>query len=485
MTEHHQLPRSMPEAQGIASTTISAFLESVEQRGIELHSLMLVRHGHVVAEGWWSPYSADRIHQLYSLSKSFTSTAIGIAINEGLLSVDAPVLSFFPDKAPKKVHEFVEKMCVHHLLSMSTGHLEDVLDRATEQGDGDWIAGFFAVPPDQEPGSIFAYNNAATFMLSAILQSLTSMKLIEYLRPRLFEPLGITQTHWYENPQGINHGFSGLHITTEAIARFGQLYLQKGEWQGQQLVPKEWVETATTKHIITNPPPEDNTPDWGQGYGYQFWQCRHNAYRADGAFGQFCLVMPEQDAVLATTAGAENMQSVLDLVWTQLLPAMGDESLSGDAEVQSKLSHQLEQLEILPTRAETTSQIASSVSGKTYDFSGDPNVGDETELLTLYFHEDHALLVEEDNRGEHQIRCGYNQWLSDTTTFYESEPVPVMSSGTWTSPNTFTLEIRYIQTPHCLTLDFHFDGELLRLSSRWNVMFGSTEMPTIEGHLKT
>ncbi len=481
MPKYYQLPRSTPEAQGVSSTAITAFIDAVEKKKIELHSMMLLRHGHVVAEGWWAPYSPERIHHLYSLSKSFTSTAIGMAISEGLLSVDDQVLSFFPDKRPPDVNKHLENIRVHHLLSMSTGHWDDAIERARQVGDSDWIAGFLSVPPDQAPGTVFTYNNAATFMLSAILQTLTDMKLAEYLVPRLFEPLGITQAYWYENPQGINLGFSGLHITTDAIARFGQLYLQKGQWDGRQLISKGWVETATSMQIPTNPPPEDETPDWDQGYGYQFWQSRHNTYRADGAFGQFCLIMPEQDTVLAITAGFDNMQSILDQVWMNLLLAMKDGELDENRVAHDQLSEQLGHLTIQPTQAEKTSPIASSVSGKKYDFKADPNAED-VEYMTLHFHKDHADLIAKDDRGEHRIQCGYNQWLFGKTTFYDSEEVPVVSSGAWTSTDVFSLEIRYLQTPHCLTLDFHYDGEYLQVGAHWNVILGPTELPTIHGH---
>ncbi|MBV7338082.1 beta-lactamase family protein [Chloroflexi bacterium TSY] len=481
---NNQLPRSTPEAQGMSSFAISTFVKAVEQQNIELHSMMLVRHGHVVAEGWWSPYSPERIHLLYSLSKSFTSTAIGLAIDEGLLSVDDLVLSFFPEKAPDNVSAQIAAMRVHHLLSMSTGHREDTLDRVFERGKKDWIAGFLAIPPDQEPGSVFAYNNGATFMLSAILQRLTGMNLVEYLRPRLFEPLGISALFWQENAQGINFGFSGLHITTEAIARFGQLYLQKGQWNGQQLIPAHWIEAVTANHIATTPPPdsppEDETPDWWQGYGYQFWQCRHNAYRGDGAFGQFCLIMPEQDAVLATTAGVENMQAILDLVWGHLLPAMGRESLPEEKGTQETLSRQLKSLSIQPIQGEPTSHIVESISGQTYDFSytlGD----DDFHHVTLHFYHDHMLLAAEDDDGEHQIEFGYIEWRDGTTTFCAPREVPTLSRGAWTEPNQLTLEMRHIQTPHSLTMEFQFDKETLRVTGRWNVMFNWTELREMQG----
>ncbi len=476
---NHLLPRSTPEAQGVPSTAISAFLQAVEQQKIELHSLVLLRRGHVIAEGWWSPYSAERIHLLYSLSKSFTSTAVGLAIEEGRLSVDDSVCSFFPGKAPGNASEHLRAMRVHHLLSMSTGHVEDALGPSVQRGGDDWLTGFFAAPPEQAPGTIFTYNNIATFVLSAILQKLTGEKLIDYLRPRLLDPLGIEQAYWQENPRGINLGFSGLHITTESIARFGQLYLQQGEWQGQQLVPKQWVETATAKHIATD---AEKTGDWAQGYGYQFWQSRHNSYRGDGAFGQFCLILPDQETVLATTAGVDNMQSVLDLVWSHLLPALRDESLPEDVAAQSVLSEQLTNLSIEPTRGEATSPLAVTVSGKRYDFS-DSLGDDDFHWLKLHFNEEELVFEGKDDEGEHRLRCGYSEWTPGMTTFRASGDVPVLSSGAWTSPDCFTLEIRYIESPHALTLTFRFEEAHIRVSGRWNVMFGEVEMTEMVGRL--
>ena len=166
-------------------------------------------------------------------------------------------------------------------------------------------------------------------MLSAIVQKVTGMTVLDYLRPRLFEPLGIEHPTWETSPQGISAGGFGLSIRTEDIARFGQLYLQRGKWQGKQLVPAAWVEAATARQTSNGSNPQS---DWDQGYGYQFWRCRHGAYRGDGAFGQFCVVLPEQDAVIAITSGVKDMQAVLNLVWDKLLPAMKPSSLPADDE---------------------------------------------------------------------------------------------------------------------------------------------------------
>ncbi len=313
------LPRSTPEAQGIPSAAVTAFLAAVEQHDCGLHSLMLLRHGHVVAEGWWSPYTPSAPHMLYSLSKSFTSTAIGLAVAEGRLSVDDPVLAFFPAEAPRKPSANLAAMRMRHLLSMSTGHDHDTTEYLWKRRDGDWPRAFLTRPVAYAPGTHFLYNTGATYMLSAIIQRVTGQTLLEYLRPRLLEPLGIEGATWQTCPRGVNTGGFGLSIKTEDIARFGQLYLQRGMWQGRRLLPEAWVADASAAQVSN----ATNTEvDWQQGYGYQFWRCRHGAYRGDGAFGQFCVILPDQDAVVAITAGSPNMQAVLNLIWAHLLPAM-------------------------------------------------------------------------------------------------------------------------------------------------------------------
>ena len=230
-------------------------------------------------------------HTLFSLSKSFTATAVGLAVAEGRLSVDDPVLGFFPDEAPAIISPHLAAMQVRHLLSMSTGHGEDTTAALRQAADGNWVRAFLERPVEHEPGTFFLYNSGATYMLSAIVQRLTGQTLLDYLQPRLFAPLGIERPTWESCPRGINAGGWGMSATTEDIARFGQLYLQQGRWEGRQLVPAAWVAAATSTQADNSSRTE---PDWAQGYGYQFWRCRHGAYRGDGAFGQFCLVMPEQ-----------------------------------------------------------------------------------------------------------------------------------------------------------------------------------------------
>jgi CubicO group peptidase (beta-lactamase class C family) len=293
---------------------IDAFVAALEPLpGVETHSLMVVKGGHVVAERWWRPYGPDRPHLLYSLSKSFTSTALGLAVAEGLVDLDATVLSYFPEWDDRVTDERSRRMLVRHVAAMASGHADETIDEAVAKGDGDMVLGMLLMPPEHEPGSFFAYNQPCTNALSAIIRRVSDGTLTDFLRTRLFEPLEIGTYGWWVDRTGRELGFSGLHVTTESIAKVGQLYLEKG----RDLLPATWVEEATRAHIMTS----QDGADWSQGYGFQFWRSRHG-YRGDGAFGQFMLVLPESDAVVAMTAQSPDMGAVLDQVWTHLLPAL-------------------------------------------------------------------------------------------------------------------------------------------------------------------
>ena len=335
------LPRSTPEAQGVSTAAIRAFVEAADQRVNTMHSFMLVRHGHVVAEGWWKPEAADKPHVMHSLSKSFTSTAVGLAVSEGKLSVDDPVLKFFPEDAPAAPSDKLKAMRVRDLLTMNSGHEAEVKFTT----NATWVQTFLAHPVPHKPGTHFLYNTPGSHMLSAIVRKVTGETVLDYLKPRLFEPLGIENPEWPSSPQGNTFGGWGLKIRTEDIAKFGQLYLQKGKWNGKQLVPAAWVEQATSKQVSNG---SDPTKDWDQGYGFQFWRCRYGAFRGDGANGQFCIVLPEQDAVIAITANTRDMQAELNVVWEKLLPAFHAKKLPANKQEEAKLRETLANLAVRP-----------------------------------------------------------------------------------------------------------------------------------------
>ncbi|MEO7768251.1 MAG: serine hydrolase, partial [Ferruginibacter sp.] len=241
-----------PESEGVSSEGIINFLKAAEKSKTEFHSFMMLRHGKLIANGWWNPYRASLKHTMYSCSKSFTATAIGFAVSEKLISVDDKVISFFPEELPDTISNNLSLLTVKDVLSMSDGQEPDPTS-VVVSSDSNWVKSFLALPVLYKPGTKFLYNSLGTYMLSAIVQKVTGQKVIDYLKPRLFEPLGITGIDWEVDPKGINVGGWGLRLKTADMAKFGQLFLQKGKWKGKQVLPEAWVTEASTLKIIQHP----------------------------------------------------------------------------------------------------------------------------------------------------------------------------------------------------------------------------------------
>lgn len=475
-----RLRRVSPEALGIDPASIGAFIDAVNQKVGGLHSFILLRRGQVAAEGWWTPYAPEYPHQLYSLSKSFTSTAVGFAVTQGLLTVDSKVTSFFLDDLPTSIGENLRAMEVRHLLSMSTGHNTDATGRTTSAPDGNWVRAFLSLPVENAPGSKFVYNSAATYMLSAIVQKLTGQTVLAYLKPRLLSPLGIEGATWESDPRGINVGGWGLSVKTEDIARFGQLYLQKGKWGDRQLIPESWIAEATSKQVSNGTSP---TSDWNQGYGYQFWRSRHGAYRGDGAFGQYCVVMPEQEAVLAITSGVSDMQAVLNAAWDQLLPGMkgGSTSAGGDG---SGLKRKLGSLEVPPPSGKLDTPTAKRVSGRTYRL--DTNA-EKLQSATPTFREGRSTMVLRGDTGERRLVCGTEEWVKGTAPMAGNAIVRatadarVAARGAWLDDDTFVVKTCFYETPYVETDTWKFNGDQVNVTRKLNVSFGPTDLPGLVG----
>jgi len=471
-----KLPRSTPEAEGVSSAGILAYLAAVRQSKPELHSFMLVRHGRVVAEGWWSPYGPEFKHGLYSLSKSFTSTGVGFAVAEGKLRVTDRVVSFFPDDLPAPVSGHLAALRVQDLLTMSVGNSPEPTWTMVEHEN--WVRAFLGWPIPNPPGTQFLYNSAATYMLSAIVQQVTEQKLVDYLQPRLFAPLGIQGATWETCPRGINTGGWGLSVQTESLAKVGQLYLQHGAWQGRSLLPATWVSEATTFKIQQPLPAKPSRPndqnDWVQGYCYQFWRCRHNAFRGDGAFGQYMIVMPEQDAVVAITAEVSDMQGELDLVWQHLLPAMKPQPLPRDPQSQAELRRTLASLALTHPSGERSSPLAGGLSGKAFALEHN-DLG--FQAASFVFGQDGCTFTLRDDQRDYPIACGLGEWQRGETALPGTPPrlvsggappcgtkSKVAARGAWKDPNTFELMLRYYETPHHDTVTCRFDTGQVRIA---------------------
>ncbi|TXS47690.1 class A beta-lactamase-related serine hydrolase [Streptomyces sp. or43] len=421
----------------MSSRSIALLLDRLEERSVECHSLMVVHRGHVVAEGWWTPYAADRPHLLYSLTKSFTSIAVGLAIADGLLSLGDRVVDVLPDHVPADVSEQGSRITVHHLLSMTAGHPVDSLAEAWELEPDDLVKGFLRLPFSAAEGTRHTYDNSTTFILARMVERVTGRGLPEFLDERLFRPMGVDHAEWDRVASGAAFGFHGLHLTTEAVAAFGELLLRGGVWGGRRLVPRDWVELATRRHIDCLPF-EDGTDDadFSCGYGYQFWMSRHG-YHGHGAFGQQCVVVPSHDLVVAVTAQGES-QEVLDAMWECLLPGVGDAGSVQDDEV---LADRLRRLSLPPVRGSADPERSV---GARLDASVEESALPDGTAVTVDPDSSGGWLVRFESLFD--IEVGHEEWR-------ESCPLgrPVVAAGAWQG-DMFVADLYVITTPHRVRL---------------------------------
>lgn len=478
------LPRSTPEAEGVSSAGILKFINAVEKSKNELHSFMILRHGKVIAEGWWNPYKPSLRHTLYSASKTFISTAIGFAVTENKLKLSDKVISFFPHELPDSISANLSALTVRDMLIMSDGM--DPEPRQVPRKSKNWVKGFLATPIVNKPGTVFLYNSVGTFMLSAIVQKVTGQKVIDYLKPRLFDPLGISGMDWEENLAGVNTGGWGLRIKTEDMAKLGQLYLQKGVWNGNQIIPSTWIEEATTAKIIQHPDlpqSKKDSSDWEQGYGYQIWRSRHHSYRADGAFGQYILVLPGLDAVIAIQEETPSMQDELNLVWTYLLPAFNNNKLPGDPKSEFALKAKLSTLSIAPESGSLTTLHTNKNLIKYFKLEPNDN---NISSISIQIRDSvcHFMLIT--GADTYDLYYGAGSWKTGQTNkpgpYTVSDaienwailsPYKVAGNFFWRDDQTLVMQMRYIESPHTEIFTCHFDGNKITVDIERSFDFGS------------
>ncbi len=468
------LPQSTPEEQGIPSQSILEFIDAAEADPDQAaHSLIIIRNGHVVAEGYWKPYAKEQPHELFSLSKSFTSTAVGLAVEEGLLDIDDRVVDFFPQYTPEDASWFLKNMRVRQLLTMSTGHLKEpeILRSASTEP---LVKQFLAVEPELEPGKYFLYNTPATYMQSAIVQKLTGHRVRNYLMPRLFTPLGIETPKWDQSPDGIDYGGFGLYLKTRDIAKFGQLLLQRGKWQGQQLVPAGWFDQATSKQVSNGASPES---DWNNGYGFQFWMNASEGFRGDGAFGQLCVVLPDANMVVAMTAAVRDMQKELRWIWNILLPVLSDNPLPANTQALLNLENKLDSLVLALPQGDAKPDVSLLPVGTTFKIE-DNILGLETIRAV---DSDTGITLEIDtDAGLFSLPVKVGDWTETAFVrndmFGNRQVEPAFVASAWESPSVMNLTFVYEGRCRLLRLQVAF-GDVVRIKPSYNVSFRRETLP--------
>jgi CubicO group peptidase (beta-lactamase class C family) len=462
----YTIKKSTAERQGISSASILDFITKAEAGKLGLHSLMVIRNGNIVAEGWWDPYKPDLKHVMNSLSKSFTSTAIGFAISEGLLSVEDKVTKFFPDDIPANPSPYLNDMRIKHLLTMTTGNEADT-SGPMRRDNQVWTKGFLSCPVQRQPGTYFLYNSGATYMLSAIITKVSGKSMFDYLTPRLFKPLEISGIDWEASPQGINTGGWGLRIKTEDIAKLGMLYLQNGMWNGKQVLPASWAREATTYKVPNTPVKgqDASVSDWQQGYCYQFWRCRHDFFRGDGAQGQYCLVSRDLNTVIAITSEVQDMQKTLNYVWDYLLPGIKLAALPADTANQTALKQKLATLTLLPAKTDFGQSTQAQISGKAFAIKDNALAVSQASLT---FTGDECTFILKSSQTEQKIVCGLNRWAKGETptvgvSTKNGVARKIVASGTWTTDKTFVISLQYYETPNSDLVICNFENNTINI----------------------
>jgi CubicO group peptidase (beta-lactamase class C family) len=465
------LPRSTPEKQGVPSETVARFFKTIEEKGYDVHGLMMIRHGKVIAEHWWSPYAPQYQHAMYSATKTFTGVAVGFAVQEGLLKIEDKVISFFPDLLPDTISPQLAELSVKHLLTMSVGHAS-----TSYAGSGNrQVRSFLAAPFAHEPGTSFAYNITASHMLSHIITKVSGVSIYEYLKPRLLDPLGIEDVIWEMDNDGYNMGNGGTHMKTSDLAKMGLFLINKGKWNGQQLLDPAWIEAATTPHIYQHPErtPEENenaADDGSQGYGYQIWMGRQNSYRAIGGQNQLIMVIPDYDFILVCHSSIGDEAGFNKLIY-DMLPFMSNKQLKADKSFD--LNAAIKGYEIKrPFESPGTSRVTMS----TRRYQMEENAPDIRSLLFRFDASGNCYLTFITAGAIHNIPFGLDSWLYGMTdrnlsiarTVYPNTMgvTPVHTAGicTWAADNQLSAYYLSMFNPGSdETFRFTFEGDQLKM----------------------
>jgi len=458
----------------VLTDAISRFIEKCFDQGVNLRSFIIYQNNQLAAKVAFAPYSTTDKQQLYSVSKSFTSTAIGFAVEEGIVSVEDHVIDIFPELLPEQVSNNLKLMKVSHLLSMNTGHDEDTTRHIL--GEKDAIKAFLEFPVKHKPGAHFLYNTGATFMLSAIITKVSGASLLEYLMPRLFDKIGIKNIFWGKNSQNINYGGFDLYINNEDLSKFGLLYLNKGIYDNKQILPEKWIEEATSK--ISDNSSIEGSIDWSTGYGYQFWKNDGGGYRADGAYGQICLIRPDKNIVFSVFAETHNMQAELTLMQELVnnFNAASDLGLVNDQKY-TPLSGDDGSLNGIWRNIYYSKSNVLNI--KSIKFSKKENI------VTWRF---------TDGESDGEIHCGLGSFVSNKIYIKRLIPKIFVSEGKdkecarfaascQVKKGSLYLEFRYFNVPHVHQIKCTFDESNIKMVLKSTFNFYGLDKKTIRGNL--
>ena len=471
------LPRSAPAAEGVSTQAVINMMDSLMALpDCDIHHVMVLRHGKVIAEMHPAPFRAEDSHTLYSASKTFTSLAVGVAIGENLLRLDDRVVTFFPDKRPDTISDNLAAMTVRDLLMMASGIKPDWEMRELEGAD--WIKVWLAKSCDEAPGQHFQYDSMCTFMLSAIVQRVTGRTLLDYLNQKLFAPMHITQADWEMSSDGINTGGWGMRVQAETMAKLGLLLMNKGKWEGRQLVSADYIEDACSPHIYYKDRKETDAPtDGNQGYGYQIWRCKWpGAIRADGAFGQYSVVVPQDELVVVILGMIPNGHPELACIWNQLMPGVkGNEPLQPEKKIQARLNQLCATAALPLPQGKQQTKKGEQIAGMMMQLDANQH---GYKLLTIT--SAGSLGITYNNGTVDWLSSGYGKWHYTKMRGFPPYSINAVnrmrdlrhdfvaaSAYAWTSPTTLEVRVHYVNWICSTTFTFDFDKNEVTMSDNF------------------
>ncbi|MGO4372288.1 serine hydrolase domain-containing protein, partial [Paenibacillus sp. MCAF20] len=475
-----ELACDFPENHMLSSRVLLDFLNEVERRELEVNSLVLLQDGKATTRFWRAPYRDECPQLLYSLSKSFTSIAVGIAWDEGLIRLDDTVISYFPDRSPPFVSDNLAAMTIHHLLSMNAGHEDNIYNAVAAERD--WVRAFLAQEVQHKPGSYYRYSTHCTYMLSAIVEKAAGQGLVAFLMPRLFIPLNIPKPDWETCPMGITAGGMGLSLSTSSVAKFGQMLLDKGIYRGRRIVSEQYIELAT--NFQSDNSGWSDRVDSSQGYGYQFHLCRGGCYRGDGSFGQLCFVAPKQRLVIAVTASFKSMnrlQELLDLIYAFIIDsieASGTSLLNRShySELQYRLAQMAYPLQELPNHRGQQMNLHKRSYRITRGASHDNYLQDSKRPpIRVQFEQnkdEFVMLLHFLEGKERRLKFDFNKTLHIKDMFIKDlawHEQQVVTHARWEGTDSLMLTLLYIETPYVVTYRVVIAEESILIQHKMNV----------------
>ncbi|MBD5463562.1 MAG: serine hydrolase [Lachnospiraceae bacterium] len=482
------ISRTTPVQVGLSSAAIRDFIVDLEASGSELHGLMIARYGKVAAECWWAPYKADMTHTCHSLGKTYTASAVGIACTEGLLSVKEKIVDIFEEDIARLgviPDENMQQLTVHDVLSMGNGM------KTMPEIDENWVDNYLSHKVDYRPGTHFLYNTAGSCMLAEIVRRRVGGDVYDYVKPRLFDKLGIEEgdLDWLKFRNGCVAEL-GVLSCTEANLRLAMLYLQGGVWQGERILSEDWVKAATSLQIASTE--DKGIPECKHGYGYQMWMCEpENVYRFDGGHGQYCIILPKDELIIAISEGASypsQVQSVLEIVYKHFCyEGRGGMFTCEDCEEEeAKLQQMLRtrKLKLLPVLAEADKL---DIFEGTYEVKeGDPNVwyeahpdGKKDNAFSQFYLQDRdysarKISIHKCEEGCRVLYNDHEEFVAYGDGHYHVisntiNPIPQMhdcASNIWMVDNdTLVFEVRWMNTCFRIRTEMKLHGTELQIKT--------------------